>query len=111
MPVLAARRAGTSLHPRIGLLLDDIIPVMDLAGRLVNPIEDILENHLLVIEKLSRFPVEFPKNTGLAGGEEQVLAARVHQNAFEYLVHVERFTGYVLEVPRQLAVFGPKRHG
>src|SRR5262249_53363953 len=111
VPVLAARGAGAGLYPVAALLFDDVIAIMHLPRGLVDLVEDVLKNHLLVIEKSSGFAVELPEDASFARGKEQVLAADIDKDAFEDLIHVERFAGNMLEVPGELAVFGMKCNG
>src|ERR1035438_5395266 len=106
MPVVAAFRSGAALDPLAVLLFHDIVPVVRFAGLGVEGIVHILEHRFLVTEVLARLPIVLPENAGLAGAEDKLLAAIVNEDALEDFIEIERFTGSVIVVPRQLACIG-----
>src|SRR5207253_1227242 len=81
LPVVPAFGRGTRRYPRFGALLDNIVAVVNLAGFLIDTVEDVLIDGFLVVEKLAGLAVELPQDTVLADRKHQTLpAGSVDQN-------------------------------
>ena len=100
MPAFGAR---ARLNPLLHLLLDDVVAVGDEAGLRIDAVVDVLEDRLLRAEELAVAAIELPEDARLADREHVLVRTVVHQHALEHFVEVERITGHVLVVPRQLA--------
>ena len=101
-PVLAARGARAHVHRLIELHFENVGPIARHAGLRIDALPDRLLHHLLVAEELTGAPIELPQHAGLAGAERHLLRADVDEHPLEHFVEVERLSGRVLEVPRQL---------
>src|SRR5205085_1387383 len=81
LPVMSAFGARTGLNPFSDLLLEDVAAISRLARLRIDVREDILKDSFLKREELVRLAIEFPEHAGLANGEDQLLAAAIHQHA------------------------------
>src|SRR5689334_21476341 len=57
LPVVPAFGGWTRRDPRLRTLLDDIVAVVNLAGFLIDAVEDVLIDRLLIVEKLAGLAV------------------------------------------------------
>src|SRR4030095_5543285 len=95
MAVLPHRRAGTRLYPLAGFLFTDVLAVARFARLRIEPLPNSLKDRFFMADVFSSLPVQFPQDTVLACGEDEVLAAVINKNAFEHNIEIQRFTGSV----------------
>src|SRR5688572_854985 len=103
LPVVAALGARAAVDPLADFGVDDVLPIARFARLGIELLPDVLEDRLLVSEILARLAIQLPQDAVLAGGEDEGLARGIDAHAFEYDVHVERFTRRVRVVPGELA--------
>ena len=111
LPVVAAFRAWAGRDPLIGLLVQDVLAIGDLAGLGIDLAEDVLEQGLLFAQELAGDAVELPQDAILADGHQRLLIAMIDQHALEDFVEIQRFARHMLEIPFELAGIGIERQG
>src|SRR5262245_27254489 len=89
LPVVAALGARTRLHPALGVLLDDVGPILRHAGLRIDRLEHVLKDRFGVAEELAASAIDLPEDARLADREEHLLIAFVHEHALEYFVEIE----------------------
>src|SRR5262245_2449612 len=109
LPVMATLGAGTNLKPLANLLFQDVTAVGWFSRTCLDTGEEILVDRFLVTKKLAGFAIDFPQDSGLADGEQQLFPVEIYQNAFKNLIHVEGLAGRMLEIPLQSARVGIER--
>ena len=108
---MTALGARAPVDPLADLVVDDVGAIHRRPGLRIELLPHVLEDGLLVTEILARLAIELPEHAVLADREHQILSARIDEHALEDDVEVERFTGRVRVVPRQLAGIEIERDG